>query len=559
MVESTLLESGLPCPDCNSSDALAKYSDGHTYCFSCQKHRRPNRQEHEAADMDWFEEALAYVNDSKPSSNLADIGAVRSLSDRKIPSWVCEFYGYTVSNHNGQNCQLANFYVNNELVGQKARFADKRFQIFGKIPGLYGEHRFKEGGKRLVITEGEIDAMSAFLVLAGPSRNHWPVVSIPNGAASAEKSIKQSLQFVNSFQEVVILFDQDEQGQKAALAVAKLLPPGKAHIATLPLKDANDMIKAGREAELRKACWDAKPYRPDGIVNASSLWERVRKSRSVESIPYPFPALNNMTKGLRKRELITITSGTGMGKSTLVREIAHDLLSKGKRVGMMMLEEAPDDTMRSIMGIELSKPLVVDRECATEEEQKAAFDKVSDNLVLYDHFGSLDFELIMNTIRYMAIGNACDFIIFDHVSIAIAAMSEGNERKQIDVLVTKLRTLVQETGVGLIMVSHLSRQEGKPHEEGGRVSLSNLRGSHSTAQISDMVIALERNQQAETGSNIVTVRILKNRFTGETGVSGYLAYDKDIGRLSEHNSGAAPSQSRGASTPGNPTNDEDDY
>lgn len=561
MSDSNVIESNLPCHDCGSSDALAKYDDGHSYCFSCEKHTPGDRKGDDGPGEDWFDnpdpQEMALFEE--PGPFLVDTGEARALGNRRINQWVCEHFGYTTSRHQGEPVQLANYYKDGLLVGQKARFANKRFQIYGKLPGLYGEHLFKGSSKRLVITEGEIDALSVFQALAGQKRSAWPVVSLPNGAAAAEKAIRQSLEFVNSFEEVVLMFDQDEHGQKAAQAVAKLLAPGKAHIAHLPLKDANEMLQADRTAELSRACWEAKPYRPDGIVAASSLWDKVRKSTQVESIPYPFKALNAMTRGIRKKELVTITSGTGMGKSTLTREIACDLLSKGKRVGMLMLEEDTADTMRSLMGIHLSKPLMVERNSATEEEQKAAFEAISPNLFLYDHFGSLNFDKLLNILRHLAQGNNCEYIIFDHLSIAIAALSSGNERKEIDILVTTLRTIVQETGVGLIMVSHLSRQDGRPHEEGGRISLSHLRGSHSIAQISDMVIGLERNQQAKEGSNIVTARVLKNRFSGQTGESGYMSFDMETGRLSDFDPDARPEQKQGASTPEDPTNDEDDY
>ena len=101
---------------------------------------------------------------------------------------------------------------------------------------------------------------------------------------------------------------------------------------------------------------------------------------------------------------------------------------------------------------------------------------------------------------------------------------------------TKLRSLVQETGIGLFLVSHLKRPNGsKGHEEGAQVSLAELRGSAAIAQLSDMVIGLERNQQHEDEQtrNTTTVRVIKNRFAGLTGASCWLYYDKTTGRMRE--------------------------
>jgi twinkle protein len=101
---------------------------------------------------------------------------------------------------------------------------------------------------------------------------------------------------------------------------------------------------------------------------------------------------------------------------------------------------------------------------------------------------------------------------------------------------TKLRTLVQELDISLFLVSHLRRSnDSTPHEEGGVTSLSQLRGSAGIGQLADSVVGLERNGQADNlvERNITTLRILKNRFTGETGPACYLLWDKHTGRLKE--------------------------
>lgn len=133
----------------------------------------------------------------------------------------------------------------------------------------------------------------------------------------------------------------------------------------------------------------------------------------------------------------------------------------------------------------------------------------------------------------MAAAEHCDFIILDHISIAISGLDIENERKATDVLMTRLRSLVEETGVGMLVISHLKRVDGQPAEEGGAISLSHLRGSQALSQLSDGVWALERNQQEEDEKkkNLVRIRVLKGRRTGETGIAGYLAYNKETDRL----------------------------
>ena len=136
----------------------------------------------------------------------------------------------------------------------------------------------------------------------------------------------------------------------------------------------------------------------------------------------------------------------------------------------------------------------------------------------------------------MIIGCNCKWIVVDHLHMLVSANTEGDERRTIDSIMTKLRSIVEETGVGMILVSHLRRVEGnRGHENGVTVGLNHLRGSQSIAQLSDCVIALERNQQADDPEEAHTthLRVLKSRYTGDVGMATHLLYNKDTGRLSE--------------------------
>ncbi|WP_173489372.1 DnaB-like helicase C-terminal domain-containing protein, partial [Marinobacterium sp. xm-d-509] len=510
------------CAECGSSDANAVYSDGHTYCYSCETYGKAEGASSSPQSSSVSDRAV---------SGLLPIGEFRALGKRQITEETCKKLSYTVSTDaQGRIVQIANYKRDGKVIAQKLRYPDKAFKFLqdkeackDKGPGLFGEHAFKEGGKILVITEGEIDA----LTVSQLQGNKWPVVSLPNGAdktgKGAKRDVGRSIDFVNSFDKVVFMFDMDEPGQASAKACATLLPPGKAFIASLPLKDPNEMLVAGRGREVVSAMWDAKPYRPDGIVNAADLWDRVRKPKENNSVAYPWDALNRKTLGARKGELVVLTAGSGVGKSAVVREIAYHLMNNGQTVGMLMLEENIERTALGFMGLHLNHPLHLDRGDFTEEELHAAFTATSGSgkLYLYDHFGSTSAGNLLERVRYLASGCGCDFIVLDHISIAVsdaeANDTDLDERRLIDMLMTKLRSLVEELGVGMFVISHLRRPQGKGHEEGAMTSLSQLRGSHAIAQLADFVIGLERNQQDEETRNETTLRVLKNRFSGDTG------------------------------------------
>lgn len=530
--ESTVMFKG-PCDECGSSDARAVYDDGHTYCYACPEETAYGKPESTSTENPQKTE--------KPSLSLFPVGEFSALGKRRLTEETCKKFSYSISTDPRTNkpCQIANFKKDGKIVAQKIRYANKDFKFLGDTKvGLWGAHLWRDGGRMLVITEGEIDCMTVSQLQG----NKWPVVSLPNGAQNARKAVQQSLEFVSSYDKVVIMFDMDEPGREAAVEVAKLLKPGQAFIASLPFKDPNECLIKGEGKSVVSAMWDAKPYRPDGIVNASDLWERVSKPKENNMVEYPWEALQAKTRGARKGELVVLTAGSGVGKSAVIREIAHDFMNKGQTVGMIMLEEGIDRTALGMMGLHLNHPLHLDRGDFTQEQLHEAFQATagSGRLWLYDHFGSTSAGNLLERVRYLAVGCGCDFIVLDHLSIAVSdaeANTDTNldERKLIDMLMTKLRSLVEELGIGLFVISHLKRPGmGKGHEEGAQTSLSQLRGSHAIAQLSDFVIGLERNQQDDEDSNTTTLRVLKNRFSGETGEAGSLFYDQGTGRLHDH-------------------------
>ena len=510
-----------PCPKCGSRDNLARYSDGHGYCFGCTHYE----------DGD----GTTYTTHERKS----DMGLIKidyqPLITRGIDEETCRKFGYGVGSMAGQPVQIAEYRSDDgKIAAQKIRTKSKNFSILGngRALGLWGQHLWSTGGRMVVVSEGELDALSISQI----QNNRWPVVSISSGASGAVKTVKKSLEWLEKFETVVFMFDNDEPGKKAAADCSLLLSPGKAKIASLPLKDANEMLVAGRTKEVVSAIWDAKTYRPDGVIAGEDMWEQIQSAGSKESIEYPWAGLNEKTYGIRLGEVVTICSGTGQGKSLVCREWQHWLMGKGHKVGIIALEESVCQSAQALMGINMEIPphrwKSVD--IPVETKKKSFEDTVgSGRCVLYDHWGSLEAENLLNKIRYMARGMGCTHLFLDHLSIVISGIGDGDERRMIDNIMTKLRSLVEELNIALFIVSHLRRPEGRGHEEGSVVSLSHLRGSSSIASLSDLVIGLERNQQDEEESNLSTIRVLKNRYSGETGIACRVRYCTNTGRLTE--------------------------
>lgn len=493
-----------PCLACGSSDGNSVYSDGHSYCFVCTAYTHAVGDNHHRMST---------------ATNVTLQGSAERLIKRGLSQEVCQKYKIY---RDGDVLRFHYFSDAGVLCGVKKRTKSKIFTYEGDAPGtLFGQHLFPATGKRIVITEGELDAASCYEAMP-----KWPMVSLPSGAASAKKSVQRALPWLQGYEEIVIFFDNDDAGRKAAEEAASVLPPGKTKIARLETyKDASDAIQAGQSELVRQAIWNAKPYRPDGIVEGKSLLDLVTTPLPPSDHAYPFQGLQSKLHGIRYGELVTITAGSGIGKSSFCRELAAYLLHAGERVGYLALEESNRRTALGLMSAAVGKPLHLGEH--TREILSDAYDATlaNWNLFLFDGFGSFDPDLIYNRIEYLASGLDCKVIFLDHLSILLSGL-DGDERRMIDTTMTRLRSLVERTGIALFLVSHLRRSgDDKGHEEGARVTLGQLRGSAAIAQLSDAVIALERNQQSTTVGSDTTVRVLKNRYSGEVGIACNLTYD----------------------------------
>ena len=455
-------------------------------------------------------------------------GSAQRLQKRNLSEKTCE--RFKIYRDEG----LLRFYYHNsdgQPIGAKIRTTNKIFSYDGESDGsFFGQHLWKGHGKQIIITEGELDA--ATYAEMYPT---WDVVSLPSGAAGAKKAVQKNYEFLQGYESIILWFDNDDAGQDAAKAAASVLPPGKVFIARLEgYKDLSEAWQDNNRKAIDEAFWSKKPFRPDGIIEGKNLLELVTTPQPPSDHDYPFQGLQGKLHGIRYGELTTITAGSGIGKSSFCRELATSLLQAGERVGYLALEESNRRTALGLMSVAVGKSLHLGT--PSREELTEAFDHsmANWNLYLFDGFGSYDPDVIYNRIEYLASGLDCKIIFLDHLSILLSGL-DGDERRMIDTTMTRLRSLVERTGIALFLVSHLKRTTGdKNHEEGARVTLGQLRGSAAIAQLSDSVIGLERDQQSDQAGGITTVRVLKNRYSGETGVACALTYNLETCKFDEH-------------------------
>lgn len=530
------------CDKCGSSDGNAVYTDGHTFCFVCS-HREKGDGEvsgHTGSAPLKYGEGVLTMGEAN--------GQFTALRARCITEETCRKYGYWVGHAKGSMHHIANYLDDDgTLVAQKLRDANKEFHARGKLKPdlLFGKHLW-HGGKKIVVTEGEIDALS----VAQVQGCKYPVVSIPMGAKSAKKSIAANFEYLCQFDEIILMFDQDDAGRAAAVECAEILPLGRVKIAVLPMKDANECLVAGDVKAIMDAMWNAAPYIPDGVVAAADMKSRVRDfmvNNKADGLSFMgIETIDKFTMGARGGEVIMVTSGSGMGKSTFCRQMFHHWgrgkapLAEAVAVGLCALEEAVEETVIDFMGLDNNVRLRQDKALRDEWLSTDKFDTAYDSLFndgmfyLYDAFAEGNIDKLLAKMTYMVAGLDCKAILLDHISIVASALEgESDERKALDRMMTKLKAFAKKHNVVMVVICHLKNPEnGKAHEEGRSVSISDLRGSGALRQLSDTIIALERNQQGEH-PNWVNIRILKCRFTGDTGLAGAMTYDKLTGLLEE--------------------------
>lgn len=536
MVETEIVGDS-PCPSCRakgrdkSGNHLIHFKNGNKYCNRCGY-----KEVGTSSSRD--------TGESMPSNvSVSDIEQLpfRDLVDRKIGVDTCRHFKVRsgLSEANGE--VIEHYYPvhkNGTITGYKKRTLPKIFSSIGDSKGaveLFGQTVGPKSGKRLLITGGELDTLAAYQMLKERYPQYIPaVVSLPKGENPS--SVKDNVDFINAFDEVIIYTDMDEIGRKVADDIAKLIGP-KAKIMKTSEKDASDMLTKGKKTEFISAYYDAETRKPEGIINGKSV--SLDDLKKVSSVGYttPYPKLDKMIGGLKKGELTTLTAGSGVGKSTLARELGYHLRATHDLVvGNIFLEERTEKTMQGYVALDNNVPLSRLRknpELLSEQQWKSSYDKLlNEKWIGFKHFGSMASEDLMDKLRFLAYGEHCDFIILDHLSMVMSGQKSDNERKDIDLIMTELAAFVNESQVGVIVVVHLSRNKNKAaFNEGGHVSLNDLRGSAALEQLSWNVIALERDQQSDSAQNISQIRVLKSREEGWTGVADICEYNFDTGRL----------------------------
>lgn len=525
----------LPCPCGKSSDAYQINTSGVGKCYSCGDVFPPKDRTEEG-----HEETAAPKKERSPPTPLTN--TFRPFSERGLTKETIERYKVDLGGPNSKyQAKYPLFDRDGNHIANKVRYPDKGFSFEGspQVSGLFGRHAFPPGSaKAITVTEGQDDAMAVFQMTGGK----YPAVSI-SSAQAAKKELEYDFEYLNSFESIVLCFDSDEAGKQALREATNVgFPLGKLKVLKLRRhKDANDYLLAKEGQIFVQEWWSAPEYKPDGLRLGSEMWEEIINRKESFTTLYPFDGLNKKTFGIRLSELVVLTADTGVGKTSILKHIEHHLLTDpvikehGYGVGFLHLEEPNGDTALGLLSVHNSTPYHLPTSERPESELRKAYDELLNNnrVVIWDHFGSNSVDAVLNKVRHM-VALGCKYIVLDHLSIVVSDQS-GDERKQLDEIATKLKTLTMELDIAVIAIIHTNRQ-------------GQIRGTAGVEQLANIVLRLERdkNDFDEWRRNVTRVSVEKNRFCGYTGPSCYLWYNSDTARLIELTDEQISTYERGA-------------
>jgi twinkle protein len=506
----------LPCTfaGCSSSDGMAIYESGYKKCFSCHNYQYPAKGESSMTTI-----KTKSNKEKKPFPLNGDFRASRGVS-RDTMEFMGYYMGeYPVKQEDGSYIKVAAqllaapFSDGKGHAATKVRLPHKDFRFVGNTQdaGFLFQDKWQAGGRKIVVTEGEYDALS----IAEAQSCKYPVVSLPNGTDSVEKVFQNSYKWLNTFEEIVLWFDNDSAGIQAAEAAARFCEIGKVKIVTTPnqANDANELLKAGAFKDIINAIWQAVPYSPAGFESFSSLEEEMMAPPEY-GIPWIYKEMNDWTYGRRPADVYVFGAGTGIGKTDFFLQQAAADIENGEKVSVFSFEQAPKETGIRLAGKQGKRQFHIPDSGWTDEEKLAAIKALGKtDCLIYKHFGSAEWEPVAEDITALAHQGYKHFYI-DHLT-AFAA-SAVDEKKMLETVMAQMSGLAQRLGVIFYIISHLSTPDGTPHEEGGRVFIKHFKGSRAIGYWAHFMFAFERDTQAEDMDLRLRskLRCLKDRYTG---------------------------------------------
>ena len=551
------------CPSCGSSDGLAIYSDDSSHCFVCQKtvpseefkdeKKKPKRKGlTEKKRKDEMTEKVKASVTPEETESLKGKAGLTAGGYRGIRDDVLKVFGVRTELDESEEV-LARYYpctTEGELTGWKRRGHPKNFGgsigNTGNSCDLFGQFRFKNGGKVCLIVGGEEDQLAAYQMLkdyyVSKGWDFEPVVVSPTvGETGCAKQIANQYSWFDGYSKIVIGMDTDDAGKAAIEKIIAVLPKGKTFIANWSLKDPNEMLLKGKEKQFISDFYNAKAYVPVGIMASSDLYDKILQQASVEKTPFPpwMGKLNEMfVGGMPGNAIINIAADTGLGKTTLVNSmVEYWIFNSPHTVGVVSMELDSSQYGEALLGQYIHRKISL----IADMDERLRFLKSDEikgkaNQLFLKEDGSPRFYLLDNrdgsvediqaAIEELVVGCGVKIIILDPLQDVLDGLS--NEEQAL--FMKWAKGLIKSHGTTLCLINHMRKtlagQSGGDHE-------SNIMGSSTIIKSASANILLKRDKMSEDPivRNTTEISVTKNRLYGITGPAGAVYYDNQTARL----------------------------
>ena len=510
---------GQPCPTCPSSDAFAYNTNGYGVCFSCGSSYPKKGVKYSAETLERYPLGeLEGSNDFTPSTAPKEPqGSYVAL--RGIDKATFEHYGVkTIVYPDGSPKSQTYVYPSGAT---KTRGFPKSFTATGKVDSLFGMNLFTAGTSKMVtVTEGELDALSAWQMLGGSSSRYaTPVVSLPS--ANPSKSFWEAVvPWLDTFEKIVLSVDTDGPGDAVAQKINSLFPHKTYRVDHSVFKDANEFLQAGKGQDYKSAWFNAKRFTPDNLLHSETdLLDLFDHTPEHSFVPTGIPDFDEKAMGLHRGHFTMFKAATGIGKTEVFRFLEWNFINRGVTFATCHLEEIP---LRSVLGLvsyDLNDNMT--RKDLIEEKGKTVEVRESiKRLAGTEHFYQFKLregdgaEELVQQVKMMATVYGCQFVMIEPIQDTITTSSESSKESELAQLAIRLSKVAAEYNVGIITIAHTN--------ENGDAKYCKM-----LSQRASVVVDLHRDKEAEDpiDRNTTKLVITKNRPTSEEGFAGEILFD----------------------------------
>ena len=514
----------LPCPyvSCGSSDAFSFNTNGYGKCHACDT-GYPSKQEM----FDWAKEKYPTM-EKDGFDNLRSI--VSSQPTAMSQKTYKEMRGITAKTMEEFDVVTDDFTQEYTYPsgGKKVRMiADKKFFTKDGFKGdeLFGMNLFPAGCSKFVtITEGELDAMSAWQML----KSNWttPVVSLPS-ATPSKKLWENCKEWLDSFEKIILSVDNDEAGNNVADRMSRLFPNKVYRVDHGQYKDANDFLQAGKAQDYKSSWWKPIKHTPENVINTADQFLKLYEDTPEHVyVPTGIQALDDKILGLMQGHFTMFKAPTGIGKTELMRYLEYQMLQRDIPIATWHLEETK---LRSLLGLasykmndNVTRRDLIEDKGVDKEVREAIVDLTKgENLYQFYLGDGQGADELCDQIRFFSQACDCKFVFFEPIQDVITGTEESKEQQLADLSV-RLSKLAAELNIGIVSIGHTN--------ENGDFKYCKMIGQRAS-----VIVNLHRDKESDDMEerNTTYLKIEKNRPSSEEGMAGKLKFNYDTFTLRE--------------------------